>query len=157
MKRTIFIVSVCFVATFAEAQKAVVVYTQQGTKTSYPTTIVQNLQFADGNLHVNLYDGTLATYGIPEIRKITFSDTDVSVPHSATTNALAFYPNPAHDVIILSGLSDKSSLIRIYSIDGRLVLQTTTTGNQAQIDINSLKKGIYIIKTENTSLKLQKL
>ena len=61
---------------------------------------------------------------------------------------ITVYPNPANDHIQII-LSDDSSLqsVEIYTIDGRLVVETfPETSYQTTIDISGLHSGMYIMK-----------
>lgn len=69
----------------------------------------------------------------------TFDESDFNV-----------YPNPSSTEINLSGLTnDLKTLVYIYDIKGRLILETYEALN---IDISKLKPGIYIVKTNYNSL-----
>lgn len=58
---------------------------------------------------------------------------------------LEIYPNPAGKRIYISGLSEKqnNTSIRIIDMSGRTVLQVK---NQDQVDISSLKSGMYFVE-----------
>lgn len=58
-------------------------------------------------------------------------------------NSIKVYPNPATNVLNISGLKTETK-INIYNVAGQLVKTTTS----AQIDINSLPKGNYVISYE---------
>lgn len=67
-----------------------------------------------------------------------------------------FYPNPVKNVLhIESNLSSSEYLVSIYNNIGQLVLISKST---KQIDVSSLKKGVYIINiTKNNKLVKSKL
>ena len=71
-------------------------------------------------------------------------------------NKLNIYPNPATDVVTISGVGSIQSVV-ITDIEGRNVL--TQTGNVQTINVSSLGSGLYIIKVklENGSAMIQKL
>jgi hypothetical protein len=53
------------------------------------------------------------------------------------------YPNPAIDVIYLSNLAE-ASLLTIYSVDGKAVLEKQMNHAGESIDVSQLTKGMYI-------------
>jgi len=60
------------------------------------------------------------------------------------------YPNPASDNIYISNLIEKS-IIKIYDIQGKLVLENKIS-NKEYVNISSLAKGIYQVKFEGNNL-----
>jgi hypothetical protein len=59
------------------------------------------------------------------------------------------YPNPATDKIYISNLKEDNTLIKIYDINGRLVLENKIS-NKEYLNISKLSKGIYQIKFEGS-------
>ena len=60
------------------------------------------------------------------------------------------YPNPATDNIYISNLFEKS-IIKIYDIQGKLVLENKIS-NKEYVNISTLAKGIYQVKFEGNNL-----
>ncbi|MEO8110130.1 MAG: T9SS type A sorting domain-containing protein [Ginsengibacter sp.] len=58
---------------------------------------------------------------------------------------LRVFPNPAKNMITLSGLENKG-IIKIIAPDGKLVKQLSATSNSMLIDISTLAKGFYILQ-----------
>lgn len=69
--------------------------------------------------------------------------------------SVALYPNPVTSQLTLQGLSEKAS-IHIVSLDGKTVVDTTTDSGKTTINISSLPAGIYLLNTQNTTLKFIK-
>lgn len=67
------------------------------------------------------------------------------------------YPNPANAQLYYS-ISDNltSSPIVIYDLAGRILKETTASGNNGDVDIRDLAPGIYIAKVGNLSSKFIK-
>jgi len=59
------------------------------------------------------------------------------------------YPNPATDKIYISNLKEDNTLVKIYDINGRLVLENKISNNE-YLNISKLSKGIYQIKFEGS-------
>ena len=66
----------------------------------------------------------------------------------AGKNELQLFPNPAKDVITLSGLENKG-VVKIIAADGRLAKQITAASNSMLIDISTLSKGMYVLQYSN--------
>ena len=59
------------------------------------------------------------------------------------------YPNPSTDKIYISNLKEANTLVKIYDINSRLVLESNVS-NKEYIDISKISKGIYQIKFEGS-------
>lgn len=69
-----------------------------------------------------------------------------SVPNVAVPE-VKVYPNPASDAITVENLQDGQ--VTIVNMNGTVVLQQTITGTNAEININRLPTGVYVLKTVN--------
>lgn len=73
------------------------------------------------------------------------------LPHTALNspdfevNQIALWPNPARDILHVSGV--ESNRFAIYDLSGRLI-KTGITGNGAPIDVAVLSSGTYILKID---------
>lgn len=71
------------------------------------------------------------------------------------------YPNPVNDLLMvtLDGELKAGAVLNFYDISGRLMLQQTIDGHQAEVSLNSLNAGIYFLKivTENQEIKTFKI
>ena len=78
-----------------------------------------------------------------EIVNFFNNTTDVNGVEEATSNTLTVYPNPANDFINV----DKT--VKIYDLCGKLVMK-----GSGKIDVSTLPKGMYFVKSENDCSKL---
>lgn len=69
--------------------------------------------------------------------------------------SFAIYPNPATDVINVSGCAE-GDRIDVYSISGKRIFSTKATGQQTTINLSSLSKGQYIVVVNGRSMTLIK-
>jgi plastocyanin len=61
-------------------------------------------------------------------------------------NSISIYPNPATDLVTISGAGEKNT-ISLYDATGKLLLEQRSTGSgRDKLDINKFAKGIYIIR-----------
>jgi len=67
----------------------------------------------------------------------------VSAVEDTHLSDLQVYPNPAHDVIHVSGMGDTEIQTQIYNANGKLVL---TGHNSRRIDISVLRPGTYLVE-----------
>ena len=82
----------------------------------------------------------------------------VSINDLNASNQFSFYPNPANDVITISGILPKKQNLNIsfYDISGREVLTDSFTLDKnftQKIAVADLKKGVYIIGIQADGLK----
>ena len=94
-----------------------------------------NLQLLDkaGNV--------LATEPLSNIKKITFSISGTTTEvESASANSIIVYPNPTHDVLIITGINTQT--LRVYDLQGRLLQTEIGT----QINVSNLAVGTYLLQ-----------
>ncbi|MDZ7612916.1 MAG: T9SS type A sorting domain-containing protein [Flavobacteriaceae bacterium] len=61
------------------------------------------------------------------------------------------YPNPANDSIIVRSLNYEPLSITVYDIYGRLILKTSTDGNNKSVDVNKIPTGIYLMNINSSN------
>jgi hypothetical protein len=71
---------------------------------------------------------------------------------------LIVYPNPSKDMINIAIESEPNIVtdINIYNIMGQKLSNHTLKNNKTSLDISSLKKGVYYIRTNNKAYSLSK-
>ncbi len=74
-----------------------------------------------------------------------------SIISKEKTKQLNMYPNPASDKVTIEFDKKATGIINIYSIEGRLINNNAiSNSNKHEINLNDIKKGIYIIYFKNT-------
>lgn len=68
-----------------------------------------------------------------------------------SSESLSVYPNPTTDILYLDGVDNE--MVSIYDAMGRLVMQQVYNGN---LNVSSLAKGFYAVKTSNQITKFVK-
>lgn len=73
-----------------------------------------------------------------------------------TTPELSAYPNPANDQVMVTYENNVSTIIRMYNIHGKLILEKALTNqSNLELDVSALEAGLYIITdTEGQFFKL---
>jgi hypothetical protein len=105
------------------------------------------------NGDINICDTTLTTQyldvvaGTIDYNTVTFCGVSYASAQEQELAQLIVYPNPAIDFLTISGI--EQGQVQIFSIDGKLLVQTYYTKNQ-QIDLGGLSAGVYICNISNT-------
>ncbi|WP_027136415.1 T9SS type A sorting domain-containing protein [Gaetbulibacter saemankumensis] len=112
----------------------------------------------DETLYIRVYPAVepqVGTFNICAIATEALSADDHGIKNNFT-----LYPNPANDIIYLkfNQPSNKSINTHIYDIQGKLILHTTKTiiNNEIELNVSMLKTGMYFLKIddgENQSTK----
>jgi hypothetical protein len=67
----------------------------------------------------------------------------------STINQINFFPNPASDYILIKHDNLAIDRIKIYDINGKLIMQLVPNSSNERIDISSLPKGQYVFRVES--------
>jgi len=62
-------------------------------------------------------------------------------------NRIRVYPNPASDFVFVELSGNDTDKIRIFSIDGKSLIEQNATGVRTLIDVSALNPGTYILET----------
>lgn len=73
----------------------------------------------------------------------------VNVPEYASDYAVTLYPNPANDVMTITG--EVNARWEIRNMEGRVVSTGVLRNETEQIDIASLAAGVYVMQVTNTN------
>lgn len=95
--------------------------------------------------------GTI-TYGEVEDYGVDFIDPLLGVKESGTSAKPEIYPNPADDILNISGISEAADF-EIYNAIGQKVGQGKLSDHK--VDLHHLSKGIYFIQLKDKENKIQ--
>ncbi|RLD63741.1 MAG: hypothetical protein DRJ01_03015, partial [Bacteroidetes bacterium] len=135
-------------------------------KSSYGTSFLWN--FNDG--FTNQSKNPIHTFGSYDTYKVVYTVTNACGSDSCSqdvllqgnsidfveNNTIKLYPNPVKDILTLS-TGNNNERIEIYNIIGEKILSLYKQKNDLQINVNSLKKGIYFIKLYNSNSVLKRM
>lgn len=79
----------------------------------------------------------------------------VYINNSCSKNSIAIFPNPSKNMLHISGLTNNKNNIKLVNALGITVANRTIT-SQGDLDISSLKKGIYFLIVNGKDYKLIK-
>jgi len=87
-------------------------------------------------------------YGETEDYKI-FIQFSTSVTEAATAN-VSVWPNPTTGLLNVGLGQDGSALIEVLDMQGRMVMNTSTTGQLHQLDASALAAGTYVVRVSQS-------
>ena len=79
------------------------------------------------------------------IDNVSLVDRAVSVSEVISNERFSIYPNPSNGSFTIEFTNEVNRNLRVYDIHGRVVHQEVLINNSNQINLSSLRKGIYII------------
>lgn len=138
------------------AQKSIIVQLRDGSESALQLELLQKMTFATGILELRNPSEILLSFNIEEIQKIRFGVYS-SVVSPATERVLQLFPNPVSDYFTLKNASKETCKATIFSIDGRIMKEIILKGENQQINVTELKTGIYLLRTNKSTLKFSKL
>jgi len=94
-------------------------------------------------------DGLFVTNGLSLINDLKLSAVNVSELNSF--DAL-IYPNPATDKLYIDFDRPQAVDVVLYDVKGQVVLEQSLTELRNQLDISTLKGGVYLIKLEGENI-----
>lgn len=82
---------------------------------------------------------------------VSYSDIKMIRSGSAQGNAIIMYPNPATDIVNFRLINTAGNFVyRIYSSDGRMLMNGNISSSNPQINISQLKTGSYFVDIYQT-------
>ena len=88
---------------------------------------------------------------------ISIPSTYFSINEQAKPTKLSVHPNPAHDWIIVVSEEKAAQPFFLYDYSGKLVLDGNLKSGKNQINIQSMKPGVYLLKSTNTWARFVKM
>jgi len=139
-----------------QAQNLIIRFTD-GTENADQLSSLQKLSFDSGSLVISYKNGSTALYALPEIQKLYFGAiTLIPDEPAATENSMSIYPNPALNEIHLENIPAGTSMIFIYRMDGKLVMQQPAKVSTELINISNLECGLYLLVANTKTAKFIK-
>lgn len=123
MKKTLLLFSISLVFCFFANAQSLNLELKSGTINKYPLSDIRKQTFSSTEMILTKTNGTVLTFNLVDIRKFTFDiTTEVEKVEKPKNEALVF-PNPSTGLINIDfNLTEKSKVdISIFSIDGKKV------------------------------------
>lgn len=107
-----------------------------------------NLSPASSTITLNFNANQPNSITFPVVDSIPNSN--LAVKENKQDNSFKLYPNPTTNVVTISLNKNVNSKIKIYSLDGRLVLTDNIQNSQTKVlDLSTLSKGVYVVVLAN--------
>jgi hypothetical protein len=140
--------------------QSLILKTKNGTEKTKQLSTLKTISFSNNNLLLRCISEPAETYNLATISKLYFkfapTGTEI-VALNRDNQILSINPNPVNNVIYLQNLPEGISTIFIYRIDGVLVLKSQVSKENKGIQVEHLKKGLYLLKVNNQTIKFIKL
>ena len=149
-----------------QAQTSLFITKKDNSQTVSLVSDVRKLTFPSGSVVLTKNDGSIQSYGIGDIKHISFIDylTQTSILQSEDNTGLFIYPCPAKNELTVSlpATNEGNNIISIVNVQGQLVykqaLEKSIGTHSIKIDIANLTAGMYLLSLQNASkIETQKL
>lgn len=117
------------------------------TEKSIELASIHSITFENGSVVVNTTEGPI-TFPVAEMEKLFFSSTPTAIRDLKDQSKSLVYVN---GVVKVQG----TGVLRVYGISGNLQRMANVRGT-ANVSLESLPQGIYIIRMGNETIKIQK-
>ena len=161
MKRFLFLFGFLCLMMSANAVPSLVVKPLSGQECITALSSVGKLVYSGDSLYVYDKAQTLVFSDLlANVQHIRFSDeqpsTPTSVENTQGNNALQVkvYPNPTQDMLMVEHA--QGDVLRLYAMDGRLVVTQAVENGSAQVDMAELPTGNYLLLSGNQSFQVIK-
>lgn len=154
MKRKLFMTLLAFLAfnLATNAEHALVVQLVNGSTQSFVLADKPEITMTNGMMNVTSADVSSA-YKMTAVTDFHFTDIPATEIQKVNANELRFV-RQSNDLIRIYG---NSGTITVYDTNGqRQPAAITAGGNEKDINLSSMPKGMYIIKTNSQSYKITK-
>jgi hypothetical protein len=101
-----------------------------------------SLQYFKGKIDdVRIYNRAINEQEVTAL----FNNTNTSVKNVNSNNSIQMFPNPASDVLFISGAIDETHTLYVYDMLGKNIIANGVS-TESQVNISSLTTGIYTVK-----------
>lgn len=150
MKIRFLLLGWCLLPVLLLAEKALIVVPLAGEEQTVFLSKIGKLYFSNDTVYLCAHNGVLLGEAcVLDIRKIVFVDAETAV-ENVSADVVRVYPNPAMDYLVVEGLPERT-MVRVFSLDGRLMLEQSAGGNTTVVQVGELPAGTWLLQM-NTSL-----
>jgi hypothetical protein len=83
-------------------------------------------------------------------QSLSATDNLTSISNLNSDFAVAVYPNPAQDILVVKGKDADAHTLKVLDLSGRVLIDTTFT-NQTTINVATLDNGIYLLEVSTAN------
>ena len=157
MLKVSLIILLCMLCSGLSAKTATVVKTElkSGEENSFTLNETGQISFSDRNLLIQSNENAkITTISLDDIKRLDFSNVEVSDVDQITGAKFNVYPNPVSNILKIE--VDGIEEMLIVSADGRVVMKKIVDHNE-DVDVSGLPAGIYWVKIGGSTFKIEKL
>lgn len=133
----------------AESVKFLIVNTTDGTRTSFALAEEPMVSFSNAELSIASNTRTFSI-SLADVQNFAFSEESTSIAEVIKGGSVKL----ENGFIVFSGLT-AGSRIAVYTQDGKLIKESKAEANGlAVVEISSLPKGILLLHSNNTNIKI---
>ena len=157
LKKSIVVLLLGTSALSVQGQATLYFKEKTGTKTSYDMSTIRKLTFSGLNVNVNLKSGSVSSFGIAAVQRMSFVDYDSPLSifmASKNSSIISLYPNPANDniTVLIESTKTANTQLEIIDLQGKVVfVQNTTTQiglTSIAIPVSNLNQGSYVCRIQ---------
>lgn len=151
------IILLCLLCSGLSAKTVTVVKTElkSGEENSFTLNETGQISFSDRNLLIQSNENAkITTISLDDIKRLDFSNVEVSDVDQITGAKFNVYPNPVSNILKIE--VDGIEEMLIVSADGRVVMKKIVDHNE-DVDVSGLPAGIYWVKIGGSTFKIEKL
>lgn len=154
MRKTFCIFFLLSIIWFGHTQTDVKIQTLSSGTQTFTVSDAGKIYFDNGYMLVDEGNGIPYSFPISDIKKVMFDH--ITSVETLTTSDIRIYPNPVTNYLRISSEQRTDIPYQIYALDGRLVLAGTAHSEES-ISVNTLSKGLYLLKVDGKTFKISKL
>ena len=161
MKRFLLILGIFAMVGSAQAVPSLVVKPLRGAECITALGVVGKLVYSGDSLYVyDVAKNVVFSDLLANVQHIRFSDEQPSTPTNVentqgeSTLQVKVYPNPTQDVLMVENA--QGDVLRLYSMDGRLVVTQAVENGSAQVNMAELPTGNYLLLSGKESFQVIK-
>lgn len=119
-------------------------------ETSFSLSEIKKITFEGSNMIITMTDGSTQQLPLASLNKMFFSETGLTAINPANkTN---------EQIQLIDGIihvnAPAGSMVTLYAINGQMVKNIAATGEDTQINVSNMTKGIYIVKVGKQAKKI---
>lgn len=139
----------------AGAQNSLILKFNDGMQAGLPVSTLDRMTFSNGNVELKKTDASVSSFLMTDISRMTFGLFSGIDEVAYDNDALAVYPSPARNYIMLKNAPAGELHVLIFRQDGVLMKNIKLDATQ-QVDISNFQKGLYLLKVNNKTIKFTK-
>ena len=89
---------------------------------------------------------------VEEKFEVVVNEVVTGLTNSDLLNGITIYPNPSSEIFHLKNANGRE--VEVYNSFNQLLIRTTATSNDFQIDLNDYKQGVYFLQIKEQDISV---